>query len=400
MYSFSKDPFSREIEKIPKFKEYDVSIVNPVASSTDPTGDLARTIRAINQVRPDDHVEIPPRAQFFDFTTISDYEKEFSFSQHELYMEIRNFMVAISRIFKNRYVPFTLYRRAIKAPVGLTFKIFNFLTKNGLINYCVDPKTRPNDTIAEQNLWPKLLYTHHDQIYAEPTFKDRIHPNAPVPGIPIPGHPLMCAPFYSQDRTPRTAEVPGLMTLGSWSHDENAKLIEFLDPKMFNNMAPVVDRGGWNECSRFVGKRTPEECAKQVMISPIFHEAEKAAIVSFKEFNQPKDIIREEVLAKNPSLRVAYTASHLAGEKASKTIMKGKKFDEIESAEMANACLALEKMRDNANYMKQQHKKRILQLLDMAISTTMASIEAKRKMISEQGRDQSATRSESDTSEE
>ena len=400
MYCFSSDPFNKECEKLPKWREYDIKICTAKAtqSSKEATREFVQTLKAINRVHKDVSAVIPPRAQFFDFATISDYESQFPFANHEFYMEIRNFMVAISRIFRNRYIPFTLYRRSIKAPVSLIYSIFEFLTEHGLINYDVDEKTRPKEIIAETNLWPNLLYTHNDQIYAEESYNLKIHPKSGIPQLPIPTYPLVCAPFFSPDRTPDTSEISGLMTMGSWKSEENNKLIEYF-VRLNQNGSTLPD--DWNSVAQYVQTRTPEECALQVAQFPGFDDTEKQAITSFREFNQPKELLKEDVLDKNPELRVAYTATHTLGEEISKLIASGKEFDEVESAEAANSVIALQKMKRNAEFMKQLHKKRILELLSGIVKVTKSSIEAKRKMISEQRHETTAstTRSGSETEE-
>ena len=400
MYCFSTDPFNKEYEKLPKWRQYDIKIVTTktTQSAAEATQEFVQTLKEINQVHKDQFSVIPPRAQFFNFETISEYELQFPFAHHEFYLEIRNYMVAISRIFRNRYVPFTLYRRSIKAPVGFMYSIFMFLTEHGLINYGIDEKTRPKEIITENNLWPNLLYTHNDQIYAESTYNKKIHPKSANLQLPIPLYPLVCAPYFSPDRTPSTAEIPGLMTLGSWTLEENNKLLEYLlRTRQPNSNLP----DDWVSVSKYVQTKTPEECALQVAQYPVFDDSEKQAIMSFEEFATPKEIIKNDVLDKNPEMRIAYTATHVLGHDKSKMVMRGKDVDEIESAEQANSLIALKKMKANAEHQKQLHKKRILEILSGIIEVTKASIEAKRNMISEQRKESttSTTRSESETEE-
>ena len=400
MYCFSSDPFNKEYEKLPKWRQYDIKIITTktTQSSAEATQEFAQTLKAINQVHRESSAVIPPRAQFFDFGVISDYELQFPFAHHDFYIEIRNYMVAISRIFRNRYVPFTLYRRSIKAPAGFIYSVYMFLTEHGLINYQIDEKTRPKDIITETNLWPHLLYTPNDQIYAESTYNHKIHPKSSIPPLPIPLYPLVCAPFFSPDRKPTTAEIPGLMTLGSWTLEENNKLLECLLRMKQPNSNFTDD---WASVSRYVQTKTPEECALQLAQYPVYDDSEKQAITSFREFSTPKEIIKNEVLSKNPEMRVAYTATHVLGHEKSKLVMQNKDIDEIESAEQANSLIALKKMKANAEHLKQLHKKRILEILSGIVEVTKASIEAKRRMISEQRKESttSTTRSESETEE-
>ncbi|EAX96752.1 SWIRM domain containing protein [Trichomonas vaginalis G3] len=394
MYNFSTDPF--KVETIPKFRNFEISIVRPPAQNSDATYEFVSTIKAINQVKPPEPVPIPPRGQFFDFATISDYEKQFPFAANPIYKDVRNFMVAISQIFSNRYVPFTLYRRNIKAPINFTYAVWKFLTDHGLINYACKPNTRPQCIVPDATNWPHLLYTHDDTIMSESTYDSKINPTPNIPPNPIQPFSLMCAPYFTPERSRKVAEVSSIMHLGNWTLDENNRMNEVLKEL---NRNPDIPSNNWQAISDLVSTRTPEDCAQQVAMYPITaFEFEKPPLISYKEFAQPKELIRDEVLKKNKEMRIVYKATEVLGEEKSAKIIRGEKVDEIDSAEAGAAAIALEKIKANTEVYRAQQKKKMLAILRMIVDTTKQSIACKTKMISERGQAQVVPTTDSDGS--
>lgn len=387
MFSLNQDPF--KVDPIPKFREFEINIVRPPQTSADSTYDFVSTLKAIRQVTPPKEVIVPPRASFFDFATISDYEKQYSFSENPQYMEIRNFMVAISRIFDNRYIPFSLYRRNIKAPINYTYQVWDFLTKHGLINYNADKNTRPTPIVPHATQWPEIVYTANEQVMSLEAYEKKLHPQTGKRSIPAPTFSLMTAPHFDTKRRSNATEVPGLMTLGDWTIEENLALVDFLRTNPGEN---------WEHAAMAVRTKTPEECARQAATFPTtYQELEAAAVSSFNEMRSPRDYLIEEALRQQPEMRAVKDAVDAAGEVGLKALEEDH-LDMVEDGLQAAGTLALAQMRQNAERVKQLHKRRILELLAAAVDVTRASIEEKRKMISDCSPEKRRSVSESELS--
>lgn len=110
-------------------------------------------------------VIIPAFAAWFSLETVHEIEKrslpEFfnnnsRFKTEKIYKDIRNFMVNTFRLNPIEYLTVTAARRNIAADVASIIRIHAFLEQWGLINYQIDPKTKPS------LLGPQ--YTGHFQI--------------------------------------------------------------------------------------------------------------------------------------------------------------------------------------------------------------------------------------------
>lgn len=110
-------------------------------------------------------VIIPSFAAWFDFEKIHEIEKkslpEFfnnnsRFKTEKSYQDIRNFMIHAYRLNPIEYLTVTATRRNIAADVASIIRIHAFLEQWGLINYQIDPKTKPS-LIGPQ-------YTGHFQV--------------------------------------------------------------------------------------------------------------------------------------------------------------------------------------------------------------------------------------------
>jgi hypothetical protein len=83
MDRLSFDPFTCAV--IPKFRNFDLSIVHSRPSSLDTTEDFVTTLKAIHLIRPPPTVSLPPSAEFFNWDTVSSYELRFPFAHDRLY---------------------------------------------------------------------------------------------------------------------------------------------------------------------------------------------------------------------------------------------------------------------------------------------------------------------------
>ncbi|KAG5363733.1 SWI/SNF complex subunit SMARCC2 [Yarrowia sp. B02] len=98
-------------------------------------------------------VVIPSFATWFDRNAIHDIEKKslpefFSgvsrTKSPAIYSQYRNFMVDTFRLNPVEYLTFTACRRNLAGDVGTLLRVHSFLEQWGLINYQVDPDTRPS----------------------------------------------------------------------------------------------------------------------------------------------------------------------------------------------------------------------------------------------------------------
>ncbi|KAH3676330.1 hypothetical protein WICPIJ_009140 [Wickerhamomyces pijperi] len=132
-------------------------------------------------------VIIPSFAAWFDFSKIHEVEKRslpefFSnnsrFKTEQTYRDIRDFMIHTYRLNPFEYLTLTAVRRNIATDVASIVRIHAFLEQWGLINYQIDPKTKPS------LLGPQ--YTGHFQIVLDTPegFKPFIPENAQITNTP------------------------------------------------------------------------------------------------------------------------------------------------------------------------------------------------------------------------
>ncbi|CAB16221.1 SWI/SNF and RSC complexes subunit ssr1 [Schizosaccharomyces pombe] len=98
-------------------------------------------------------VEVPEWAQWFDFSKVHEIEKkqnpEFFDGKNtsktpEVYKEYRDFMISTFRLNSKVYLTFTACRRNLAGDVCAVLRVHRFLEQWGLINYNVNPDTRPS----------------------------------------------------------------------------------------------------------------------------------------------------------------------------------------------------------------------------------------------------------------
>ncbi|KAG7856560.1 hypothetical protein KL919_004090 [Ogataea angusta] len=97
-------------------------------------------------------VVLPSYSAWFDMKKIHKIEKEslpefFNGSNKnktpQIYARYRNFMVNTYRLNPNEYLSFTAVRRNLVGDAGTLLRLHKFLDKWGIINYQVNPETRP-----------------------------------------------------------------------------------------------------------------------------------------------------------------------------------------------------------------------------------------------------------------
>ena len=380
MISINLDLFSPPI--LPKPREFEISILRSPTLNIDPTIDLAKYVKAIQILRPPKPVLIPPIAEFFDFNNISEYELNFSFSQSPIYMEVRNFMVSISRIFNNRYIPFTLFRRNIKCSVNYLMKVWNFLTECGLINYKVEKLTKPSSSISILNKWPTLYYTLNEQILTSEDYNKKLHPN-PIPNnISKPSYPLLWSSFNNNK-----SQVNNATTIGDFTFDESIKILDFIEKNPEAKISSLP----------FNFNKTDEQIANNILEMPFTHSnLDKQVHSTFQEFHNPKELLILSALEKDLNLKLIYNSIENLGKENTLKLFYNKKIINIYNSEQATSLLTLKKIKENSLKLKELHKKRILNILSTIIDFTKKNIELKQSMISQQIQERDYTNSESE----
>lgn len=124
-------------------------------------------------------VIIPSFSRWFEMNTIHEIEKrslpEFfisasKYKSPEIYKSVRDFIINCYRLNPIEYLSVTAVRRNIALDVGSLIRIYGFLSKWGLINYQIDPKTK--------SFSMKPQYTGHYQIVLDkPTSLELMIPN-------------------------------------------------------------------------------------------------------------------------------------------------------------------------------------------------------------------------------
>lgn len=387
LWQLSSDPFAAAMSGIPRFRKFDIK-VSP-GTGGDRTEEFVTTLKAIHKVRPPNPVKIPRCAEFFNWDTVSEFELQFPFARDPQYQNIRNFMVSIYRLFSGHYLPFTLCRRNIKCPAHVVHQIWSFLTKYGLINFSIDPKTKPSSMVPTSDKdWPQLIYTPNDKLYTLRQYERRVHPSTPNPNIhPVPQFHMMACPLQTSDRSYALSEVPGLMTFTGNKTQMDALGLSLRES--YGDEKKSVSEMTWKDVADHV-RRSPEDCALQTANYPCSYplSIEQTSGVLrtdtggvHSEMCSGRELMKEMALSGNDAMRAVYRAVKGVGDAPTRNILAGGIPDMPENAEQAAATLALQKIAQNAEHMKKLHKQRILQCMDKMVAIMRETINMKQEMI-------------------
>ncbi|KAI5962159.1 RSC8 [Candida pseudojiufengensis] len=162
----SPTPIQDDLENVIKTTTEEVKVEEPT-----PEIDLTKLQQEFQEkaqqylAEQSQHIIIPTFAKWFDLTKIHQIEKK-SFPDFfddaaiyktpNTYKYIRDFLVNTFRLNPKEYLTITSARRSLSGDVTNIIRIHQFLEKWGLINYQIDPKTKPS------LLGPK--FTGHFQI--------------------------------------------------------------------------------------------------------------------------------------------------------------------------------------------------------------------------------------------
>ncbi|KZO97921.1 SWIRM-domain-containing protein, partial [Calocera viscosa TUFC12733] len=148
---------------------------------------------------------IPSYSAWFDMSKISPIERrtfpEFFNGKNKsktpaTYKEYRDFMINTFRLRPQEYLTFTACRRNLAGDVGAIWRIHAFLSQWGLINYQVDPETRP------ASLAPPFT-GHYRVILDTPRGLQPLHP-----GTAPPKNPASAVPHTPATGAPETPAKP------------------------------------------------------------------------------------------------------------------------------------------------------------------------------------------------
>jgi chromatin structure-remodeling complex subunit RSC8 len=145
------------------------------SDSENPTVDMERIMSSFQEkaksylIEQASHVVIPSFAKWFDMNEVHSIEKKLFpdffpqdtqrksvYKTPQAYRNMRDFMINAYRINPLEYLTITAIRRNVAGDVSSLIRIHQFLEKWGLINYQIDPRTKP--TIVGPQ------YTGHFQI--------------------------------------------------------------------------------------------------------------------------------------------------------------------------------------------------------------------------------------------
>ncbi|XP_054847258.1 SWI/SNF complex subunit SMARCC1 [Eublepharis macularius] len=219
------------------------------------------------------HIIIPSYASWFDYNCIHVIERralpEFFNGKNksktpEIFLAYRNFMIDTYRLNPQEYLTSTACRRNLTGDVCAVMRVHAFLEQWGLINYQVDPESRP------MAMGPPP--TPHFNVLADtPSGLMPLHLR--VPQIPA-AQQMLNFPEKNKEK-PTDLQNFGLRTdiyskktlaksksasAGrEWTEQETLLLLEALE----------MYKDDWNKVSEHVGSRTQDECILHFLRLPI-----------------------------------------------------------------------------------------------------------------------------------
>uniref|UniRef100_A0A8C3K7K2 SWI/SNF related, matrix associated, actin dependent regulator of chromatin subfamily c member 1 n=1 Tax=Calidris pygmaea TaxID=425635 RepID=A0A8C3K7K2_9CHAR len=254
-------------------------------------GDQSRSIDPgeDNVTEQTNHIIIPSYASWFDYNCIHVIERralpEFFNGKNksktpEIYLAYRNFMIDTYRLNPQEYLTSTACRRNLTGDVCAVMRVHAFLEQWGLINYQVDPESRPMamgppptphfNVLADT---PSGLMPLHIRT---PQVSPLGSSNAFLPSLqPVPAAQQMLSfpeknkekPTDLQNFGLRTdiyskktlAKSKGASAGREWTEQETLLLLEALE----------MYKDDWNKVSEHVGSRTQDECILHFLRLPI-----------------------------------------------------------------------------------------------------------------------------------
>uniref|UniRef100_A0A8D2MDH3 SWI/SNF related, matrix associated, actin dependent regulator of chromatin, subfamily c, member 1 n=1 Tax=Zonotrichia albicollis TaxID=44394 RepID=A0A8D2MDH3_ZONAL len=237
-------------------------------------GDQSRSLDTgeDNVTEQTNHIIIPSYASWFDYNCIHVIERralpEFFNGKNksktpEIYLAYRNFMIDTYRLNPQEYLTSTACRRNLTGDVCAVMRVHAFLEQWGLINYQVDPESRP------MAMGPPP--TPHFNVLADtPSGLMPLHIRTPQ----VTAQQMLSFPEKNKEKPTdlqnfglRTdiyskktlAKSKGASAGREWTEQETLLLLEALE----------MYKDDWNKVSEHVGSRTQDECILHFLRLPI-----------------------------------------------------------------------------------------------------------------------------------
>uniref|UniRef100_A0A452T6E6 SWI/SNF related, matrix associated, actin dependent regulator of chromatin subfamily c member 1 n=1 Tax=Ursus maritimus TaxID=29073 RepID=A0A452T6E6_URSMA len=223
------------------------------------------------------HIIIPSYASWFDYNCIHVIERralpEFFNGKNksktpEIYLAYRNFMIDTYRLNPQEYLTSTACRRNLTGDVCAVMRVHAFLEQWGLVNYQVDPESRPMAMGPPPTPHFNVLADTPSGLVGHPytySGKDEYVPAAQqMLNFPEKNKekPIDLQNFglrtdiYSKKTL---AKSKGASAGREWTEQETLLLLEALE----------MYKDDWNKVSEHVGSRTQDECILHFLRLPI-----------------------------------------------------------------------------------------------------------------------------------
>uniref|UniRef100_A0A8C3MYC2 Uncharacterized protein n=1 Tax=Geospiza parvula TaxID=87175 RepID=A0A8C3MYC2_GEOPR len=238
-------------------------------------GDQSRSLDAgeDNVTEQTNHIIIPSYASWFDYNCIHVIERralpEFFNGKNksktpEIYLAYRNFMIDTYRLNPQEYLTSTACRRNLTGDVCAVMRVHAFLEQWGLINYQVDPESRPMamgppptphfNVLADTPSGLMPLHIRTPQVPAAQQMLSFPEKNKEKP-TDLQNFGLR-TDIYSKKTL---AKSKGASAGREWTEQETLLLLEALE----------MYKDDWNKVSEHVGSRTQDECILHFLRLPI-----------------------------------------------------------------------------------------------------------------------------------
>ncbi|ERE75481.1 SWI/SNF complex subunit SMARCC1-like protein, partial [Cricetulus griseus] len=238
-------------------------------------GDPSRSVDTgeDNVTEQTNHIIIPSYASWFDYNCIHVIERralpEFFNGKNksktpEIYLAYRNFMIDTYRLNPQEYLTSTACRRNLTGDVCAVMRVHAFLEQWGLVNYQVDPESRPMamgppptphfNVLADTPSGLVPLHLRSPQVPAAQQMLNFPEKNKEKP-IDLQNFGLR-TDIYSKKTL---AKSKGASAGREWTEQETLLLLEALE----------MYKDDWNKVSEHVGSRTQDECILHFLRLPI-----------------------------------------------------------------------------------------------------------------------------------
>ncbi|KAI2529356.1 SWI/SNF related, matrix associated, actin dependent regulator of chromatin subfamily c member 1 [Homo sapiens] len=238
-------------------------------------GDQSRSVDLgeDNVTEQTNHIIIPSYASWFDYNCIHVIERralpEFFNGKNksktpEIYLAYRNFMIDTYRLNPQEYLTSTACRRNLTGDVCAVMRVHAFLEQWGLVNYQVDPESRPMamgppptphfNVLADTPSGLVPLHLRSPQVPAAQQMLNFPEKNKEKP-VDLQNFGLR-TDIYSKKTL---AKSKGASAGREWTEQETLLLLEALE----------MYKDDWNKVSEHVGSRTQDECILHFLRLPI-----------------------------------------------------------------------------------------------------------------------------------